>query len=97
MPFIMAFLIGCMKVCHMMFEHLLISVVTASVIILSCSMCYFNIEEVLSSNYALWWSPDGRHILFITFNDSQVHTTVIVKVVNPHPSLCGQGLQYLPC
>lgn len=85
MPFIMASLIGCMKVFHMMFEHLLVSVVTASVIILSCLMCYFNIEEVLSSNYALWWSPDGRHILFITFNDSQVHTTVIVKVVNPRP------------
>lgn len=28
-------------------------------------------EEILSSNTALWFSPDGRHLAFATFNDSR--------------------------
>ncbi|XP_066900745.1 venom dipeptidyl peptidase 4 isoform X2 [Halyomorpha halys] len=28
-------------------------------------------EEILSSNSALWFSPDGRHLAFATFNDSR--------------------------
>ena len=30
------------------------------------------LEEVLASNYAMWWAPDGEHILYAVFNDSVV-------------------------
>ena len=33
-------------------------------------------EEVLSSNYALWWSTGGQYILYFTFNDSQVRNAI---------------------
>ncbi|GLG95178.1 Inactive dipeptidyl peptidase 10 [Gryllus bimaculatus] len=29
-------------------------------------------EEVLQTRHALWFSPDGRALLFATFNDTQV-------------------------
>ena len=29
-------------------------------------------EEVLSTNYALWWSPDGAQILYLSINDTPV-------------------------
>lgn len=29
-------------------------------------------EEVLASASALWFSPDGRHLAFATFNDTNV-------------------------
>jgi len=32
----------------------------------------FNLEEVLATNYALWWAPDGVHITYAVFNDSMV-------------------------
>jgi len=32
----------------------------------------FNSEEVLATNYALWWAPDGEHITYAVFNDSMV-------------------------
>ncbi|KAK7075274.1 Inactive dipeptidyl peptidase 10, partial [Halocaridina rubra] len=31
-------------------------------------------EEILSSNSALWFSPNGRRLVFATFNDSHVDT-----------------------
>jgi len=31
-----------------------------------------NLEEVLATNYALWWAPDGGHIAYAVFNDSMV-------------------------
>lgn len=31
-------------------------------------------EEILSSNSALWFSPDSGRIAFATFNDSRVDT-----------------------
>lgn len=36
---------------------------------------FFNpTEEILSSNSALWFSPDSGRIAFATFNDSHVDT-----------------------
>ena len=32
----------------------------------------FILEEVLATNYAMWWAPDGEHILYAVFNDSIV-------------------------
>lgn len=32
----------------------------------------FILEEVLATNYALWWAPDGEHIVYAVFNDSVV-------------------------
>lgn len=29
-------------------------------------------EEVLFTDHAIWWAPDGRHFLFASFNDSQI-------------------------
>ncbi|XP_019850892.1 PREDICTED: prolyl endopeptidase FAP-like [Amphimedon queenslandica] len=29
-------------------------------------------EEVFSTNYAIWWAPDGQHTLYCTFNDTLV-------------------------
>ena len=29
-------------------------------------------EEILHTNYAHWWSPDGRMIAYIQFNDTLV-------------------------
>lgn len=34
----------------------------------------FTTEEILSSNSALWFSPDGHRLAFATFNDSRVDT-----------------------
>ncbi len=31
-------------------------------------------EEILHSNVAHWWSPDSRHVVYATFDDSQVPT-----------------------
>lgn len=30
------------------------------------------VEEVFSTNYALWWSPNGQYLLYCTFNDTLV-------------------------
>ena len=35
--------------------------------------CFFT-EEILKSNRAIWWSPDGNMLCFATFNDSKVGT-----------------------
>ncbi|KZT07170.1 dipeptidyl aminopeptidase [Laetiporus sulphureus 93-53] len=29
-------------------------------------------EEVFSSNYAFWWSPDSKHLAFLTFDETAV-------------------------
>lgn len=29
-------------------------------------------EEILSSDNALWWSPDGTYLCYAVFNDTQV-------------------------
>ena len=31
-------------------------------------------EEIVNSNSAMWFSPDGRKLSFATFNDSTVDT-----------------------
>ncbi|XP_077574654.1 dipeptidyl peptidase 4-like [Stigmatopora nigra] len=31
-------------------------------------------EEMFSSNQGLWWSPGGKYVAYIQFNDTQVHT-----------------------
>ena len=41
-------------------------------IILICE--FFSAEEILSSNSALWFSPDGGRLAFATFNDTRVDT-----------------------
>ncbi|KAK7126649.1 hypothetical protein R3I94_017982 [Phoxinus phoxinus] len=30
-------------------------------------------EEMFSTNFALWWSPNGRFVAYAKFNDSKVH------------------------
>ena len=35
-------------------------------------VCCLNAEEMLSTNFALWWSPDGTRILYASFNDTLV-------------------------
>nr|XP_003707763.1 PREDICTED: venom dipeptidyl peptidase 4 isoform X1 [Megachile rotundata] len=40
-------------------------------------------EEVLASASALWFSPDGKHLAFITFNDTNVKDIVIPKYGTP--------------
>ena len=36
--------------------------------------CVFSTEEILSSNSAMWFSPEGGRLAFATFNDSLVDT-----------------------
>ncbi|XP_077470428.1 dipeptidyl peptidase 4-like [Stigmatopora argus] len=31
-------------------------------------------EEMFSSNQGLWWSPGGKYVAYVQFNDTQVHT-----------------------
>lgn len=38
-----------------------------------CVYYVYIIEEVLATNYALWWSPGGQYILYFTFNDTLVN------------------------
>ena len=35
---------------------------------------FFNVllEEILSTNTAMYWSPGGRYLAFIKFNDTEV-------------------------
>lgn len=40
-------------------------------------------EEVLGSPVAFWISPDGRHLAFATFNDTNVRDIVISKYGSP--------------
>ncbi|CAK9799166.1 Venom dipeptidyl peptidase 4 [Anthophora quadrimaculata] len=40
-------------------------------------------EEVLASASALWFSPDGRHLAFATFNDSHVKDMVLTMYGDP--------------
>ncbi|OAD60840.1 Venom dipeptidyl peptidase 4 [Eufriesea mexicana] len=40
-------------------------------------------EEVLASASALWFSPDGRHLAFATFNDTSVKEMVIPMYGEP--------------
>ena len=54
----MAYLTGCMKVLWYL--------------VFTCMMIVFMLEEVLATNYAMWWAPDGEHILYAAFNDSVV-------------------------
>ena len=37
-----------------------------------CAVCCLNAEEMLGTNFALWWSPDGTQILYASFNDTLV-------------------------
>ena len=34
-------------------------------------LCWYT-EEVLATNYALWWSPDGQQLLYLSLNDTLV-------------------------
>lgn len=36
------------------------------------------VEEVFSSATAMWYSPDGRHLAFATFNDTVVKEMAFV-------------------
>ena len=33
----------------------------------------FPLEEMYSSNQALWWSPGGKNVAYAQFNDTGVH------------------------
>ena len=37
------------------------------------SLLLSSTEEVLNSNHALWFSPDGRYLAYIQFNDTLVN------------------------
>ena len=86
----MEFLIGFMKVLHRA-----IFVFVKIMLIL---------EEVLATNYAMWWAPDGEHILYAVFNDSVVRDfdfpyygdpsnayTDIISIAYPKVSCCFDG------
>ena len=62
------------------------------------------LEEVLATNYAMWWAPDGEHILYAVFNDSVVRDfdfpyygdpsnayTDIISIAYPKVSCCFDG------
>ena len=70
-----------------------------------CHFIFYNnriiLEEVLASNYAMWWAPDGEHILYAVFNDSVVRDfnfpyygdpsnayTDIISIAYPKVSCC---------
>ena len=41
--------------------------------LVSLSVLFFlSIEEVLATNYALWWSPDSQQLLYLSLNDTPV-------------------------
>ncbi|XP_058801114.1 venom dipeptidyl peptidase 4-like [Phymastichus coffea] len=40
-------------------------------------------EEVYSSDKAMWFSPNGDYLVFVTFNDTQVPEAVILKYGRP--------------
>ncbi|XP_076167071.1 venom dipeptidyl peptidase 4 [Ptiloglossa arizonensis] len=40
-------------------------------------------EEVLASSVALWFSPDGSHLAFATYNDTEVKDAVILYYGKP--------------
>ncbi|KAL2022510.1 hypothetical protein VTK56DRAFT_5117 [Thermocarpiscus australiensis] len=48
-------------------------------------------EEILGSNYALWYSPDGEYIAYLSFNETGVGTFTIPyfmdnqKIAPPYP------------
>ncbi|XP_059183662.1 inactive dipeptidyl peptidase 10-like isoform X2 [Centropristis striata] len=48
-------------------------------------------EEVLGSHLALWWSPDGERLAFLTINDSLVPNMVLPQFTG---SSYPRGLQY---
>lgn len=56
----MEYLTGCMKV------------LWYSILCGHGLLCVFNLEEVLATNYAMWWAPDGEHLAYAVFNDSVV-------------------------
>ncbi|KAK4238960.1 putative dipeptidyl peptidase 4 [Achaetomium macrosporum] len=42
-------------------------------------------EEVFGSNYALWYSPDGEYIAFLSFNETGVETFTVPYYMNNQP------------
>jgi hypothetical protein len=39
----------------------------------SMNSSLFPLEEMYSSNQALWWSPGGKNVAYAQFNDTGVH------------------------
>ena len=44
-------------------------------------------EEILGQSEALWMSPDGSRIAYITFNDSMVDLVTLREYGNPKDSV----------
>jgi dipeptidyl aminopeptidase/acylaminoacyl peptidase len=42
-------------------------------------------EEVFGSNYALWYSPDGAYLAFLSFNETGVETFTVPYYMNNQP------------
>lgn len=42
-------------------------------------------EEVFGDRYTLWWSPDGKYIAFLTFNETGVETFRVPYYMNNQP------------
>lgn len=68
------------------------------------------VEEVLSDNHAVWWSPDGSKLLYASFNDTLVKDfsfpiygpmehvyTTITNIPYPKVSKWSCDLHYLSC
>ncbi|KAK0627547.1 dipeptidyl peptidase IV N-terminal region-domain-containing protein [Immersiella caudata] len=43
-------------------------------------------EEILVSNHALWYSPDGQYIAYLSFNETGVETFTIPYYMNDQPT-----------
>lgn len=37
-----------------------------------CPLIWFFLEEMFGAKYALWWSPNGKNIAYIEFNDTEI-------------------------
>ena len=55
-----------------LFVFVLVCGVLSSFSVNYVMVCCLNAEEMLATNFALWWSPDGAQILYASFNDTVV-------------------------
>jgi len=60
-------------------------------------MISFFLEEMLATKYALWWSPSGKYLAYVQFNDSDIPVIEYSyfgedqyprKIIIPYPKVC---------
>lgn len=58
---------------------------------------FFSSEEMLATKYALWWSPSGKYLAYVQFNDSDIPVIEYSyfgedqyprKIIIPYPKVC---------